>query len=731
MELFDRIVPVPKQAQFVEGAALTLTDISKFTFSAPEAAEGPAKTAAEQLLAYLTGHCGPDCLAEDGIAVKLELGQAPAEVTLPEEGYRLQVSAEGISVTGFGASGLYYGVVTLQQLLCWENGSATLPALEVLDWPDSKYRGLLIESRYGSNMMEREDWLAMLDDLASKKMNAAQICLYGCWSVQFGGKVSEYLYIPLRNHPELSTPMAVKYYSPTEGRWIDYEKLPPIFRDDLFGELVAYGKARGITVIPFWNSMGHNTYLPAQLPETSAKEEDGEPTLHGFCTSNDATYELLFSIYDQIIDEYLLPNGIDTFHIGMDEIQEGCRARNANDISKIRSPWCKCEKCRTQEKEDRFIDHIIKLMQYLKSRGMKTIQVYCDMLAGTSLITMGWLMDKFLVKVDEAGLRDVLQIDWWTYLHFKDLLDFDNIHPELNIRSIAKPWNGYYIWIALSNVMDNVSFLAEMNHRDGGEGIIAYATWDRSYDRTHDCIADFAWGYEQTGTLAQVTKRHIYRHFGSRFEEAQRAYRMLDWVLEYRRHKVKDTQQVVISTPGVVLTQISYYYHGYFNPNKQYPRNFLGETLAELILPYRHDMERTFYTSSATIKEAMNIFLELSKDPKCDMAMASRMAYECHNIHCLLEDWIAILQMYDLCNEGKLRQAAKLALTRRQGRLELMAHCEQAKEAFFCQALAMRTHSIFMQMFTDLAAYMQTAEEAPLDLTDAYHIMSPKFRSLQ
>ena len=730
MELFDRILPVPKKAQLLGGAPLTLLVSSKFAFTAPEAESGPIKTAAEQLRAYLIGNCGPDCLAEDGIAVKLELGQAPAEAAIPEEGYRLQVSSDGITITGFGATGLYYGVVTLLQLCSWENGIMTLPALEVLDWPDSKYRGLLIESRYGSNMMEREDWLGMLDDVAAKKMNAVQVVLYGCWSVQFDGKVSEYMYIPLRKHPDLSTPMTVKYYSPAEGRWIDYETLPPIFRDDLFGEMVAYGKERGITVIPVWNSLGHNSFLPAQLPETSAKEEDGEPTLHGFCTSNDATYELLFSIYDQIIDEYLLPNGIDTFHIGMDEIQNA-RARNAKDIFKVRSPWCSCEKCRTQEKTDRFIDHTIKLMKYLKSRGMKTIQVYCDMLAGTSIQTMGWLMDKFMPKVDEAGLRDVLQMDWWTYLAFKDTLDFDTLHPELNIRSIAKPWNGYYIWIMLTNAMANVSFLAEMNHRDGGEGVIAYSMWDRSYDRTHDCIADFAWGYEQTGTLDQITNRHVYRHFGSRYAEARRAYTLLDWVIEARRHRVKDPQQMVVSNQGVFMTQLSYYYHSYVSNGKQYPRDFLGETLTEYVLPIRYDLERVLYSASSMAKEAMDIFLDLSKDPKCDMEMASRMAYECHNILCLCEDWIAILQMYDLCNAGKLREAAPLALERRQGRLELMAHCEKAKEAFFCKALAMRTHSIFMQMFTDLAAYMQTTPEAPLDLCNAYHVMSPKFRSLQ
>ena len=79
MELFDRILPVPKKAQLLDGAPLTLLTSSKFAFTAPEAASGPIKTATEQLQAYLVGNCSPDCLAEDGIAVKLELGQAPAE----------------------------------------------------------------------------------------------------------------------------------------------------------------------------------------------------------------------------------------------------------------------------------------------------------------------------------------------------------------------------------------------------------------------------------------------------------------------------------------------------------------------------------------------------------------------------------------------------------------------------------------------------------------------------
>ncbi|NLC43306.1 MAG: hypothetical protein GX783_03380, partial [Clostridiales bacterium] len=64
------------------------------------------------------------------------------------------------------------------------------------------------------------------------------------------------------------------YYSPKEDAWIDNEQLPPMFKEDFLGELIAYGKTKAVSVFPLVNSYGHNTLIPAQYPEVSAKDEN-------------------------------------------------------------------------------------------------------------------------------------------------------------------------------------------------------------------------------------------------------------------------------------------------------------------------------------------------------------------------------------------------------------------------------------------------------------------------
>ena len=46
----------------------------------------------------------------------LRLEQAPEDLPIPEEGYRLTVTADTVDIIGFGEKGLLYGVITLEQL---------------------------------------------------------------------------------------------------------------------------------------------------------------------------------------------------------------------------------------------------------------------------------------------------------------------------------------------------------------------------------------------------------------------------------------------------------------------------------------------------------------------------------------------------------------------------------------------------------------------------------------
>ena len=57
--------------------------------------------------------------------------------------------------------------------------------------------------------------------MASMKQNQLCISVYGCWCVQYDGRVSEYLYLPVKRYPQLKTPVVSRYWSPGRGGWID------------------------------------------------------------------------------------------------------------------------------------------------------------------------------------------------------------------------------------------------------------------------------------------------------------------------------------------------------------------------------------------------------------------------------------------------------------------------------------------------------------------------------
>ena len=656
----------------------------------------------------------------------LRLGDAPENIVQKGEAYRITVNSEGVEITGFGATGLYYGVSSFVQMSSWDSQGVELPAVEILDWPDNAYRAYKEECRYGSNVMEKADWLQLIDDVAAKKLNRLSLGIYGCWVVQYDGKLAEYLYMPIKAYPQLKTPMTVKYYSPLEDRWYNYETLPPIFKEDFLGELFRYAKDRGIDIIPGINSFGHNKLFPRMLPEVSPKDENGDPTKTGFCTSSEETYRLLFSIYDQIIDDYLIPNEIDSFNILLDEVKAQFGADEEHpEIRK--SPWCQCERCKDRDKGDIFIEHAIKLISHLKARGMKSVTMSNDMIVGSSKV-LGYLGDRMMKAVYEAGVQDVLVLGWWDYEELKEDIQFDRIDDTLGMRVYACPWNGYYIWSLLLHSIRNIKLLADMNHESKcSEGMHMYAMWDKSFDRTHDCFADLCWNYVGSGQLEDITARYVRRHFAPMVDEVLHGFRLMEWITEKRKEK-KDPEkplETVISNYRMLLLNMSYYKFCYYKARTEYPQHFPGNALKQL-LPFRMDYERAMYSVAAMAKEAIAIFKEAAVTPGCDADAANRMVYECENYLVLVEDWMAFLKIYDLTQGRDQKKILPIAQARKNARLALMKRCEQTKEKWAQRGAIMRNHSVFMQCFADIERYIASTEEPQLDLLDITPIMSPE-----
>ena len=64
------------------------------------------------------------------------------EEPMRAEGYRIEPSSTGLTITAATPEGLFYGAQTVKQLIESTNGHATLHTASIKDWPAMRYRGL-------------------------------------------------------------------------------------------------------------------------------------------------------------------------------------------------------------------------------------------------------------------------------------------------------------------------------------------------------------------------------------------------------------------------------------------------------------------------------------------------------------------------------------------------------------------------------------------------------------
>jgi hexosaminidase len=103
-----------------------------------------------------------------------ELRKLPHPKELGEEGYVIDVTARRALVAANGPKGLFYAAQTLKQLLEVRRGKAVLSCCRIVDWPDFKYRGVMLDvSRF--RVPRVEFLLELIDMLATLKINVLQL----------------------------------------------------------------------------------------------------------------------------------------------------------------------------------------------------------------------------------------------------------------------------------------------------------------------------------------------------------------------------------------------------------------------------------------------------------------------------------------------------------------------------------------------------------------------------
>ena len=105
----------------------------------------------------------------------VELTESVDDATLPPQGYRLSIGAEGIRITAADEAGAFYARATLKQLRRVGTGTPHhLPEGVVEDWPDVAVRGVMLDvSRDKVPTVETLE--ALIDRLASWKINHVEL----------------------------------------------------------------------------------------------------------------------------------------------------------------------------------------------------------------------------------------------------------------------------------------------------------------------------------------------------------------------------------------------------------------------------------------------------------------------------------------------------------------------------------------------------------------------------
>jgi hexosaminidase len=249
----------------------------------------------------------------------------PTLTRLGEEGYRLTVTRSRINIRAFRPAGAFYGVQTLRQLLPPDvfraapvTGVAwTVPGVEIEDAPRFPWRGAHLD--VSRSFMPKEFVKKYIDLLAIHKLNRFHWHLTDDqgWRIE----IKKYPRLTSVGGWRRQTLVGIQRSYADTTQWVfDGRPHGGFYTQDDIREVVAYAKARFITVVPEIEMPGHAQAAIAAYPELG---NTGQPlevlTRFGInpniFNAEDATIRFLQDVLTEVLE--LFPGKY--IHIGGDE----------------------------------------------------------------------------------------------------------------------------------------------------------------------------------------------------------------------------------------------------------------------------------------------------------------------------------------------------------------------------------------------------------------------------
>lgn len=199
---------------------------------------------------------------------------------LPTEGYSLSITEQKIEINASTNAGLWYGLMTLGQLLeDAKDQNAFLPLCSIADEPALAYRAVHLDVKH--HLEKKEFYFELMDRFAAQKINAV--------IVEIEDKLK-------------------------------YELQPKVGASDAFSiedwkAISDYAMARNIRISPLVQGLGHASFILKHKGYEPLRDDPKSDW--AFNPLNEETYKVQFDLYEDALRAFPYANYL---HVGGDEV---------------------------------------------------------------------------------------------------------------------------------------------------------------------------------------------------------------------------------------------------------------------------------------------------------------------------------------------------------------------------------------------------------------------------
>lgn len=517
-----------------------------------------------------------------GIAVSVKNGNTaePGAILLslstnnsiPKEGYNLQVTTSGVTLTAAQPAGIFYGVQTLLQLLPKEIVGSTLakaawsiPAVTITDYPRFGWRGLMLD--VARHFFTKDEVKRYIDDMVKYKFNILhwhltddqgwrieikslpRLTSVGAWRVEKIGTFGNF---------SPPTPDEPRNY----GGFYTHEDIR---------EIVQYARERFVNILPEIDVPGHSLAAIAAYPELACTPGNYQPSSgdrfmiwppgghfygiidNALCPANEKVYEFMDKVFTEVAQ--LFP--FEYIHMGGDET-----ARNFWDKSAAIKELMKKKNLKNlDEVQSYFVKRMEKIIE---SKGKKLIG-WDEILQGglsPNATVMSWRGMKGGIQAAKMGHEVVMSPTDYVYIDYmqSDVIMEPPVYASLRLKKTyqLEPVPEGVDAKLIKGAQGNLWTEQVYNLRQA-----QYMTWPRAF-----AIAEITWSPKAKRDFNEFVKR-VETHF-ERFNISKTKYAPSMYDPDFKATK-KDANRVIVELiPEVEGLQIHYSFDNSY-PDEFYP----------------------------------------------------------------------------------------------------------------------------------------------------------------